>query len=417
MRAAQYIKRQILTMCARFKGRSGGSLMEQQCQEYIREEMEGYADTVNTQEFVVHPDAGWGWLVVTGVSALLSLTLPLFNMQSIILSALAWLLSMLAVAVTVFQFLMGYHMIDRFFPKRKGFNVIATVKPNGQIRRRLVFAGHADAAYEMTFSHRGGAPMVLRVTVTSMICLALMFILNTALFLRCVISGSIEMGSGWYCLRIGGLLLIPLFVRALFFFNRRCIVDGANDNLSGCAVAMAALRELSFRDARLENTEVCCLVTSSEECGLRGAHAFGKLYKQEVNDVDTVFVVLDTLHDTENLMVYTQGMNGFQKNSLQVARLIQSAAEDIGLNLPVAGQYLGATDAEALSRAGLEACAICGVDHTPQPYYHTRADNADNINEECLDVCVKLCLEIAYQFDRQAEVADVALPEAVLETA
>lgn len=412
MRAIDYITNQIQHMCTNFRGRSGGSSVEWACQDYVQTELERYADDTAVQPFTVHPDVGWAWIIVVAVSGLAGIFLPLVNIQSTLWVSLGFAASLLAVCVTVFQFLMGYHMIDRFFPGRAAKNVLASVRPTDTIKQRIVFTGHIDAAYEMRYSHQGGSRKVLRVAATSSISLVLVFLLNTAHLLRHVIWGRVAPDGVFLWLRIASLLTIPAFVEALFFFDIRQIVDGANDNLSGCAVAMAALRELSARNKRLRHTEVSCLITSSEECGLRGAHAFARQFARQAEDVDTIFVVLDTLHDSEQLMVYNSGMNGFINNSEEVADLIRQAAQGMGLDLPDAGRYPGATDAEALSRAGLKACAICGVDHMPQAYYHTRADNAANIDPECLDTSLKLCLDIARRYDGQAA-AEEALQQAV----
>lgn len=411
MKSVQYMKNQIRYMCTAFKGRSGGSAAEWGCQSHIRDELGRYADTVAEQEIEVHPDAGWGWIVAVALCGIVSIILPLANLQSVALAAVAFGASALAVAITVFHFLMGFHMLDRFFPKRRAKNVMAAVTPKGEVRRRIVFVGHADAAYEFTYSHRGGAKKVTRVAITAFASLAAVFLLQGAVFVGALAGGGVA-GGVWAWLRIGVLALIPFFVEAMFFFNIRCVVDGANDNLSGCAVSMAALKALSRRDRRLDHTEVCCLITSSEECGLRGAHAFARGYAADNDGVDTVFLALDTLHDTEQLMVYTQGMNGFQRNSQEAADLVRAAGARMGISLPDAGSYLGATDAEAFSRAGLKACALCGVDHTPQPYYHTRADRADSIDETCLEVCLALCVQMAQLADQEVTEAGV-LAEAV----
>lgn len=402
MKASQYVANQIRHMCTVFKNRSSGSRVEWQCQDYIKEELGGYADYVAEQAFTVHPDAGWAWVVVAAGSGLLSIVLPLLGMQSTLLAGLAFACSALSVAVTVFQFLMGLHMLDRFFPKRKAKNIMAAAKPIGPTERRIVFTGHADAAYEMTYSHHGGAATVQGIAAVAVVGLVLMFLMNTVLFARHIIAGGIVAGSVWHWLRVASLLLIPAFTRALFFFNTKCVVDGANDNLSGCAVAMATLKEFTQSDTRLHATEICCLVTSSEECGLRGAHAFAKQNDLWNDGIETIYIVLDTLHDTNQLKVYTKGMNGFQTNSLEVAELIHESAVNLGLSVPVAGPYPGATDAEAFSKAGLKACALCGVDHTPQPYYHTRGDNINSIDEDCLGTCLELCVEIANHFDAQS---------------
>lgn len=411
MNRANTVANQIRYMCATFKNRIGGSDAEMECQNYMQNELAGYADTVKAQQIMVCPDAGWIWIVFAAIGGMVSILLPLVDMQSTVFATVSFLTSLLAIGVVFFHFLSALPALDAVLPKRTAKNVFATKAPKGEVKRRVVFVGHADAAYEMTYSHRGGASKVLRVAATSSIGLVLIFILNTILFFRSVAVGSIALGSIWYWLRVGQLLLLPTCIEALFFFDTKCVVDGANDNLSGCAVAMETVREFSRRDRCLNNTEVCCLITSSEECGLRGAREFARQYAVENDGIETAFIVLDTLHDPQQLMLYTKGLNGFQKNSPEVADLILKSADSIGLKLPEAGPYPGATDAEAFSREGLQACAICGVEHTPQPYYHTRSDNADNIDEQCLDICLQLCCEIAEQLDRQ--VADETLAIAV----
>lgn len=390
---------QIRYMCTAFKDRTGGSTSEHRCMEHMENELRGHVDRMDTQPIAVHPAAGWAWAVIVASLGIAGIVLPLFNTRNTFLVAAGFVVSALAIAVTFFQFILGYPLLDRLFPKKAAKNVFATVKPQGETRKRIVFTGHADAAYEMTYSHRGGAKKVFRVALSALFGLAIVFLLNTVLFIRHLWVGAAQLGSVWYWLRLISLPFLPALMEGLFFFNVNRVVDGANDNLSGCVVAMATVQELASAQSRLEHTEVCCLITSSEECGLRGASAFGKAFAQEADDIDTVFVVLDTLHDVEQLQVYTRGMNGFQQNSQEVASVIQQSAQAIGLTLTEADSFIGATDAEALSRAGLKACALCGVDHTPQPYYHTRADNVDSIDESCLRVCLEICLGIARQCD------------------
>ena len=210
------------------------------------------------------------------------------------------------------------------------------------------------------------------------------------------------MSGIWIALGIISAVLIPPFASGIFFINWKKIVDGANDNLSGSLVAMSVLREMALSDERLQNTEVCCLITGSEEEGLRGSKAFAKKHKHDFDDVETIFIALDTLREIKQLQVYTRGINGTQKNSEYVAKLLQAAGGNCGIDLHEAGVFPGATDAEAFSREGLLACGLCGVDHTPQTYYHTRRDTYDNIDEDCISLSLDICLEAARLYDAQS---------------
>ena len=53
-----------------------------------------------------------------------------------------------------------------------------------------------------------------------------------------------------------GLVFVPFFVLIAFTYNPRRVVDGANDNLSGCYMGITVLREMERLGVVLENTEM-----------------------------------------------------------------------------------------------------------------------------------------------------------------
>ena len=64
-----------------------------------------------------------------------------------------------------------------------------------------------------------------------------------------------------------------------------------------------------------------------------------------------------------------------------------------------ASLYPGAVDAEGFSKYGIRACGFCGVNNNPKTYYHTREDTWTNINEECINLSLNICLEAAKLYD------------------
>ena len=173
-----------------------------------------------------------------------------------------------------------------------------------------------------------------------------------------------------------------LYIPWLFFINWRVVVDGANDNLTGCYIAMSILKEMAENDERMDHTDVCVLITDGEESGLRGALAYAEAHRQELLESNSIVIALDTIHDPKELAIYHRGVNFTQKNSPEVCELLHDAGLACGRNLPYAGFYPGGTDAEAFSRYGIRAAGLCAVQHTPSAYYHTRRDTWDNLNEE-----------------------------------
>ena len=124
---------------------------------------------------------------------------------------------------------------------------------------------------------------------------------------------------------------IPFFIAILFFINWRVICDGANDNLTANYAAMGVIKEMAENDKRYENTEVCCMLAGAEEAGIRGSVNYAKRHQDELNEVETIVIAMDTMREIEQLQIYTQGCTGTQKNSNAVGELIYEAERLIHL--------------------------------------------------------------------------------------
>ena len=110
-----------------------------------------------------------------------------------------------------------------------------------------------------------------------------------------------------------GLLFIPFFLLLANTYNPKRVVDGANDNLSGCYMGITLLREMQQLGITLEHTEVGVILTGSEEAGLRGAKAWAKAHKDDYRDVPTYILCFDTIHDPRFLMINRRDLNSTVK--------------------------------------------------------------------------------------------------------
>ncbi len=402
----------IRTACRHFRGRCAGSQAERRCQQYFKRLLAPWCDAVNLEPFTLHPKAFLGWLALAGGLNLCSLGLywaglllpaPLFPALGLAASAGALLMG-------VCEFVLYRRLIDPLFPRAVSCNLYACRRPVHEVRRRIIFGGHADAAYEMRYFLPGFRRLLWPLTAGATLGMLALILLQSFLLAR-RLGAALPSSSGlWSGLAVS--LFAPFFAGILLFINWGVVTDGANDNLSGCFTAMAVIKELSERHTRFAHTEIGCLITGAEEAGLRGAQAFARAHRSELAGIETVFIALDTLKDPAQLMVYPRGINGLQANSPEAVGLLQRAAAACGYPLPKAPPYPGATDAEAFSRLGLAACSLCGVDHHPQPDYHTRYDTSGAINPECLRQTLNICLEAARIFDQEGlKPKEMAFPQ------
>ncbi|MDR3344736.1 MAG: M28 family peptidase [Oscillospiraceae bacterium] len=400
----QYMIGGITEVCNRFKNRAAGTQSERDAQAHLKAELEGYADEVIMEDFDEHPAAFMGFIPVAALLAAAGITLYWLNPGdggtfSWIAGIAGVALPLFAALMFLFEFLMYRDFVDFLFPKRVSRNVYATYKPSGEVKQRIIFGGHTDAVHEWRYQWLGGVFALSPVIFGGVLTIFYILGINAAR----LISGNLAIEGAWKVLGWIAICTTPFIIAIMLFVNYKIIVDGASDNLSADFISMAVIKKLHDSGVRYEHTEIGCLLSGSEEAGLRGAKAFAKKHKDDLtaDGVETVFISLDTMTDVDQMMTYTRGCTGTVKDDDAVGDLLQEAGKNCGKELPIAGWYPGAVDAEAFSMYGLRSCGFCALRHDPPPkyFYHTRNDDPAHLNPECIALSLDICLEAAEIFN------------------
>lgn len=387
--------RGIKKICKDVGPRPAGSEQEHEAQKLMAAELDGACDKVEIEPFDVHPGAFLGWILTDGIMMIAAIVLFFFGM-----SAIALALCALSLIFAIVEFLLYKKLLDPFFPKKTSHNVVAVRKPKGEVKRRIIFSGHADSANEWRFTYYGGSKLLVPIIGLSFVGILLGLVLG----IWAVAAGhafSAADSGALNVMRYVFLAWIPILFTALFFENKKRPVMGANDDLTGCFISMAVVKYMQQHDIRFENTEVWVVLTGSEEAGLRGAKAFCKAHKNELSDVETVFVGLDTIRDYDFAAVYSRDLTGTVKNDAGAGALVKEAATQTGLDLPYKSVFFGATDAAAVTQAGMKAVSVAAMDPAPAKYYHTRLDTADNLDIKTVEAVLGVALETAFLFDEK----------------
>lgn len=387
--------RGIKKICKDVGPRPAGSEQEHEAQKLMAAELDGACDKVEIEPFDVHPGAFLGWILTDGIMMIAAIVLFFFGM-----SAIALALCALSLIFAIVEFLLYKKLLDPFFPKKTSHNVVAVRKPKGEVRRRIIFSGHADSANEWRFTYYGGSKLLVPIIGLSFVGILLGLVLG----IWAVAAGhafSAADSGALNVMRYVFLAWIPILFTALFFENKKRPIMGANDDLTGCFISMAVVKYMQQHDIRFENTEVWVVLTGSEEAGLRGAKAFCKAHKNELSDVETVFVGLDTIRDYDFAAVYSRDLTGTVKNDAGACALVKEAAKQTGLDLPYKSVFFGATDAAAVTQAGMKAVSVAAMDPAPAKYYHTRLDTADNLDIKTVEAVLGVALETAFLFDEK----------------
>lgn len=387
--------RGIKKICKDVGPRPAGSEQEHEAQKLMAAELDGACDKVEIEPFDVHPGAFLGWILTDGIMMIAAIVLFFFGM-----SAIALALCALSLIFAIVEFLLYKKLLDPFFPKKTSHNVVAVRKPKGEVKRRIIFSGHADSANEWRFTYYGGSKLLVPIIGLSFVGILLGLVLG----IWAVAAGhafSAADSGALNVMRYVFLAWIPILFTALFFENKKRPVTGANDDLTGCFISMAVVKYMQQHDIRFENTEVWVVLTGSEEAGLRGAKAFCKAHKNELSDVETVFVGLDTIRDYDFAAVYSRDLTGTVKNDAGACALVKEAAKQTGLDLPYKSVFFGATDAAVVTQAGMKAVSVAAMDPAPAKYYHTRLDTADNLDIKTVEAVLGVALETAFLFDEK----------------
>ncbi|MCL2494385.1 MAG: M28 family metallopeptidase [Oscillospiraceae bacterium] len=405
----QYMMDGVRHVCETFKNRLPGSQPERDAQAFFKGELEGFADEVTMEDFTLHPHAFMGFIPMAAVFMLGTVAIYLFGGTSVLLALLGAALSVFSVLMFIFEFLFYREFVDFLFPKRVSRNVYAVRRAAGEVRRRVIFGGHTDAANEWTYSWLGEATALAIAMVGAILSMFIgLFagIVNAVYVIAVNVTGGAPASrweGGWLVWTIMLLCTIPFAFAIMKFINYKIVVEGANDNLSANYVAIAVLKEMAESGMRFENTEVGCLLTGSEEAGLRGARAYAKAHFAELNDpnIETIFIGLETLREIEEMRVNSIGCTGTVRNDKAVGELIRDAGRACGVEIPDTELYPGAMDSEAWTQLGLRANAFGGVSHEAKRYYHTRKDTPDNMDADCLALSLNICKEAARLFDKE----------------
>ncbi len=392
-----YTIREVKKICKEIGPRESGEESERKAQAYVAESMKNVADSVEIEDFELHPKAFMGWVLLDVILMMISSVLFLCGRFSADaqtpLTVAALILSSFSLLFMVFEFLFYKPILDPFFPKRQTCNVVCTRKPKGEVKKRIIFSGHIDSAYEWTYTHLGGGKLLTAVIALAFGSVFVHFVLDIiGLF-------NIPQWLDTTIMVIGIVCTFPIILGA-FFVNWKRVVPGANDNLTGVFASMAVLQYMNANDIRFENTEVVAVSMACEEAGLRGAKAFAKKHANE-DDVETVFVATDTLRDFDYMGVYNKDMSGTVKLDARAAAMLKKASEIAGYNLDYANVFFGSSDAAAIQQGGMNAVALAAMDPAPARYYHTRGDTADNLDPKTIEAGVDILLETAFLFDSE----------------
>ena len=413
--SVSYMVEEITHICRKIGRRSPGSAGEQAAAEYFAGVLKkkcGCAD-VKTESFEVHPDSFYGYFYFSAFCDILCGVL--FFSEPL----LSILFGLLGVLLFIYHFVLYRKPLDPLFPRKQGTNVTALRPCSGEVKQRIFLNGHTDAAWEFPINYRFGGIAFEIPGIAA----------TVGVFCYMILSFLSLCGVDVYTAGLRCLVFIPFFLLLTITYNPLRVVDGANDNLTGCLMGVTLLKEMEEQGIRLENTEIGVILTGSEEAGLRGAKAWCEAHKDDYRDVPTCVISYDSIYNPDWLMVNRRDLNNTVDSDEDLCDYFLLAAEDAGVpcrdgKVPLFG---GATDSAAFTQGGFRSIGITGLSHRLERFYHTRLDTPENLSPGALENCYRATAEFIYAADRDlilvpkepeeplVELADPETPEEIPE--
>lgn len=404
---AQYMLDEITHICKNMDKRDPGSKGEKQACEYMADVLKKDCgcERADIESFKENPGSFFGWIYLTISLVLVAIALFfVFPLASVVLIVFGLVIAFL-------QFGLYKKFVDKLFPEKTGHNVTAIKKPTGEVKRRIFFNGHPDAAWEWPVNYALGGvgfeghAVICGIGALYYIVISVIYMVQNGLT-GMALNSAVTVGSSWIAkAALIGFIFIPFLIGLYWMWNEKRVVDGANDNLSGCYMGIAVMKALEDAGITLENTEVGVILSGSEEAGLRGSKAWCEAHQGEFDDVPTFIFSYDTIHDPKYLMANYRDLNGTVKADKDVSDLFMEAAAE--LNIPCKKGWVpplgGATDNAAFAQAGLRSTGITGLNHKLEDYYHTRRDTYDNMNLQGLADCFAISVKALEMFDNGAK--------------
>ena len=405
---AKYIYQEIRYICTKLEKREPGSKGEEQACVYMGDVMKRLGcDRVEVESFKENPRSFFGWIFITISCVLLAILFFLLGVGiggtlSKIFPIISIILIIFGLLLALLQFGLYKKAVDFLFKEKEGHNVTAYKKPTGEVKRRIVFNGHPDAAWEWPVNYALGGVGFESHAILCAVGAVFYCVISLIAFIKAI--GGQDLSTIFH-VGLWGLFFTPFLIGLYFMVNYRRIVDGANDNLTGCYMGIAILKALKDEDIQLENTEICVCLTGSEEAGLRGSKAWCEAHPHDFDDVPTFIYSYDTIHDPKYLLVNYRDLNGTVKADKDVSDLFLESAQELGIvcNKGMVPPLGGATDNAAFSQAGMRSTGITGLNHKLESYYHTRKDSYDNLNLEGIADCFAVSVKVLEKFDDGAK--------------
>ncbi len=369
--STNFIIKNIKQVCKDTPERRAGTEEEAKAQQYVKDTMEKFADSVETQEITVK-SAKPSTPLLQGIFAVISVA---FSCVAGFIPAISVYLiasSVLAMGISAF---LGFLKATKH-----SSNIICVKNASDKNERRIVFLGNINSPIERKLLRISGNTLE-KVAFFGFLTGCILCMVYDAFYIIA------EKNTVSPFIGLFQLIFIPVFILYMNFYNPKQDIQGANGNLTGTFDSMAVMQYLTYNSLSLKNT---VLVSVSCGAGAYGAREFVKKYSSQYSDMPTLFVSVDCLQ-SDKCFAFSVINTG--------SDIIESAAENAGVIISNGKDNLSSSLLSGMKNE--KAIRISAADEKENFVYAAREDTVTSISPSAIEAGLKLSLETAYLFDEK----------------
>ena len=360
--------------------RQAGGEGEIELRNALKSDLTVFCDEITENPFTFNPKAERR----TNIIVFLFMTL------SSVLAVLAYfydpMLILGALISSLFAALSLFGIFSKTGKGSKDLNLYAKRLPAGETKHRIILQANTDAPYKRKTSIKTAG----KLKAFTYIGILIYLVFDIVLLL-------VESGT----LNFHGQDEIKLAAFPLAFFiicpawlsrsiNMNASSPGVIDNLIGCYTACGAVRYMSEMDLRLENTELCVLLTSGKFAGNAGAKKFLEVYPAE-SGVDTVIFCIDSLYEVDCFNAQAKGR--------KLNRTLIQAADNAGVLLTDHNPKYHKSESEVFEKGNINTVSLTTLPDNPPHFYRSEQDTSEYLKVPPVEAAIKFILESAYLID------------------
>ncbi len=387
-----WLRERLQELCA-FE-RESGSEGERRAAEWLVGELSG----AGAREARIEPEpAGSGsfWWSLGLLSAAGALAGVLGRSPSRAARGAAAALGAAAAALAADELPPGGRRFRRLLPGRTLHQVLAEIGPP-DAERTIVVHAHHDAAHTAFFFNPAitetvaeSAPWVFERNDTSP---PLMWPLpaGPALAAAGALAGSRKLAGLGALISAGGAAFMA-------HIGAGRVVPGANDNGTGCLTLIALARALASDPP--ERTRVL-LLSTSEEALCEGMGLFMERHGRELPRESTFFLSVDTVGSPYLLALRGEGMLRMREYPPAALELVDTTAEQLGIELFPNLRLRNATDGVFPLASGYPCASLASCNHLKNPSnYHWPTDTPENVDYSTVSDAIRLSEAVLRRLD------------------